>query len=97
MTLTLLAVSLWFGSWQAMVGTKNATASHPPIEQQAYVTQAECTEAGKALQAEMQAHPPMKIAGAKWVFKCTKKPFKPRSLDEIQKAHDAPNHHHEGM
>lgn len=92
MTLTLLAVSLWFGSWQAMLGTQNATAGHHPIEQQVFVTQAECVAAGKAEEAEMNAHPPMRIARAKWTFKCVKKPYKPRSLDEIQKAHDAPNH-----
>lgn len=90
--MTLLAVSLWFGSWHAMLGAQNVTADHPPIELQAFVTQAECTKAGADGKAEMNAHPPMKIAGAKWTFKCVKKPYKPRSLAEIQKAHDAPNH-----
>lgn len=90
MTMTLLAVSLWFGSWHAMLGAQ--MADHPPVELQAFVTQEECTKAGADGEAEMNAHPPMKIAGAKWTFKCVKKPYKPRSLAEIQKAHDAPNH-----
>lgn len=95
MTLTLLAVSLWFGSWHAMLGTQ--MADHPPVAQQVYVTQEECVAAGKAEAAEMNAHPPLKIEGAKWVLECVKKPYKPRSLDEINKAHDAPNHMMHGM
>lgn len=92
----LLAVQLWYGDYQAMLGTKTLTEGHPPIEQQVFVTKVECDKYGASNLVDITDHPPRtapKVAGMKWVFKCVRRVPVVHTPTELNEIHDTSHAH----